>query len=112
MGHDDHRPLKPLQESLQPLQGVDVEVVGRLVQEKEVGIGEEKASQANTCLFASAKTVYRRTGRYVVQTQAVKHSGRATLEAVAARPLIGIESGPVLEQEALQVLAASRCHLD
>ena len=45
VGDDDHAALVRREKSLQPLQRLDVEVVGRLVEEEEIGGEEEESGQ-------------------------------------------------------------------
>ena len=46
MRDEDHRRVDRLQLALEPLQVLDVEVVGRLVEEQEVGCAGTRASEA------------------------------------------------------------------
>ena len=42
MGYDDHGVLEVDEELLEPLDGVQVEVVGRLVEEQDVRVTEQR----------------------------------------------------------------------
>jgi hypothetical protein len=45
VGDGDERPVVLAQELLQPADGVDVQVVGRLVEEQGLGVAEERLRQ-------------------------------------------------------------------
>ena len=53
MGHRDDRAGVHLQRPLQPGHGLGVEMVGGLVQEEQVGLGEEQAAQRHPPSFAT-----------------------------------------------------------
>ncbi len=48
MRDDDHRAIAVVQHIFQPADGVDVEVVGRLVQQQNVRVGEQRLYQQHT----------------------------------------------------------------
>ena len=54
MGDIEHRTLVVVQGILQNLLGGDVQVVGGLVQDDEVGIGEHELCQGNPPPFSAA----------------------------------------------------------
>src|SRR5438270_9038302 len=53
-------PLEFLQCRLQHLDRCNIEIVGRLVQQQEVGIGKHQPCQLQTTLFTPAQSPYRR----------------------------------------------------
>ena len=57
VGNGDHRPLEGTNILFQPLGGVEVQVVGRLVQEQNVRILQNEAAQVDPGLFAAGEAV-------------------------------------------------------
>ena len=57
MGDGQHRALEPLQIALQPLGGVQVQVVGGLVQQEDVGILQNEPCQVDAGLFPAGQGV-------------------------------------------------------
>ncbi len=45
MGNEDHGGVEGLELALEPLDALDVQVVGRLVEEQQIGIAGERARQ-------------------------------------------------------------------
>jgi hypothetical protein len=43
--HEDHRAFVLGQEALEPLNGLDVEVVGRLVEQEQIGLANQRARE-------------------------------------------------------------------
>ena len=62
MAHQKHRALVVLQQVFQQLQGVDVQVVGRLVQHQYIGRTGEQARQQQAVAFATGEGAHRRVG--------------------------------------------------
>ena len=58
MGDGNHRSLILLQVLLKPVDALCVEVVGRLVKQKHVGLLEEKAAEGHTSAFASREVCH------------------------------------------------------
>ncbi len=52
---DDHRPIGFAKEILEPLGGLDIEVVRRLVEQHYVGLGQKHASQEQAVLLPAAE---------------------------------------------------------
>ena len=66
MGNGDNRSLILLQVLLQPVYALGIKVVGRLVEEKHVGLLKEKLAQGHTAALATREVGYRPvTGRTV-----------------------------------------------
>ena len=59
MGDDDRRSRKFQQGRLEDLLGVNVQVVGRLVQYEGVCSGKHQLQQGQSCLFSSGKASHR-----------------------------------------------------
>ncbi len=55
VGHHDDRAVPRLQLFFQPLDALDVEVIGRLVEQQQVGPFQQKPGQQCACLFAAAE---------------------------------------------------------
>ena len=55
MGNYDDRIVKVDQEFFQPLNSRKIQVVGRLIQKKDVRVAEKRLSQKNLDLLASCK---------------------------------------------------------
>jgi hypothetical protein len=53
VGDDEDGALRPLYEGLQPLYSLQVEVVGRLVKQDQVGLLEEQAGKGDAALLAA-----------------------------------------------------------
>ncbi len=80
VGHEQHRAGVLGQERLEPLDGVDVEVVGGLVEQQHVGGGDQRPRQQHAPPPAARQRVHRHVGR---QRQAGEHQLDALLEAPA-----------------------------
>ena len=52
---DDHRPFVTFELLLEPGDGVDIEVVGRLVEEEDVGLGEQYLRQQHLELVGAGQ---------------------------------------------------------
>ena len=59
MRDDDHRAVARVEDVFQPADGVDVEVVGRLVQQQDVRIGEQRLRQQHAQLEAGRDRAHR-----------------------------------------------------
>jgi hypothetical protein len=53
VGDDEHGRLRALDEVLEPLDGVQVEVVGRLVEEDEIGLLEQEPGKSYAVLLSA-----------------------------------------------------------
>ena len=71
MRNDELRTLEFGQEGLEPLRGVDVQVVGRLVEEDDVDAAEadELASEGEFRLFAPGEFVHGHVHGVLVETE-------------------------------------------
>ena len=81
VGDDDHGALALVDHVLQPADGVDVEVVGRLVEQQDVGIGEQRLAPAARA--ASSPAPLRASGRCAVRWGCRR---RAAVRRRALRP--------------------------
>src|SRR5947207_1720994 len=92
----EQRPAKRAQERHQPLFGIDVEVVRRLVEQQEVIAGEQDASELDTAAFTTGE----RTDRQIETVGGQAEPGRDTAHfrfgrVTAGRPerIFGIAEG-------------------
>ena len=60
MGHHDHRVVKVDEKLLQPGDGVQIQVVGGLVEEQDVGVSEQSLGQQHLDLVVSAEILHHR----------------------------------------------------
>ena len=57
---NDHQGARPgVQEGLQFLQGIDIEIVGGLVQQQYIGLGHQYAGELQAAALATRKVAYR-----------------------------------------------------
>ncbi len=59
MRDDDHRAVAVVEHVLEPADGVDVEVVGRLVEQQDVGVGEQRLGEQHAQLPARGDLAHR-----------------------------------------------------
>ena len=55
VGHEQERPIPAAQEFLEPGNGVDVEVVRRLVEEEEIGVGDKGPGEEHASFHATGE---------------------------------------------------------
>ncbi|KAG1167971.1 hypothetical protein G6F35_017566 [Rhizopus arrhizus] len=55
MGDEHHAAAPALQERFEPIDGFDVEVVGRFVQQQHVGAGHQRTGQQHAALHAAGQ---------------------------------------------------------
>jgi chloramphenicol 3-O-phosphotransferase len=58
MRHGDHRARKALQELLEPFHALRVQMVGRLVEQEQIGLGQEQAAERDPALLAAREHVH------------------------------------------------------
>ena len=71
------------QESLEPLQRGDVQVVGRLVEKEQVGVVEQEAGETETRSLATGERCDLAIAKHV-ETKPTEHPTEGRLEVVAA----------------------------
>ena len=79
----DHRAVARVEHVFQPADGVDVEVVGRLVQQQDVGIGEQRLRQQHAQLEARRDRAHRSLVQSDIDAQTQQQFTRARLGGVA-----------------------------
>ena len=87
VGDQHQRSLIRLEVLLEPVYGGEVEVVGRLVEEKEIGLGREHARQFRTHAPAAGKRLERLRELLRRKTEAAERDFHASLDVVAAEML-------------------------
>jgi hypothetical protein len=100
VGHHHHRALPAIQIAFQPLDGLQIQVVGRLVQQQQastrrVGEFQEEAGQKCACLLAATQV---RQGHVVLfrwEAQAYQHMLGPILVGIATQVLEPIAQGTV-----------------
>ena len=80
---DDQRPRPAVQEVLQRGQRVDVEVVGRLVEQQHVRLGHEQSQQLQSAALATGQLADRRPLRVPHEAEPLAHLGRRDRPAPA-----------------------------
>ncbi len=84
MGDGQHRALVPFQIALQPLGGVQVQVVGGLVQQQDVGVLQDEPGQVDPGLFTAGQSVERARAHVRPDAQAVADLVQPGLGVIAA----------------------------
>jgi hypothetical protein len=81
---DDHRAVAPVEHRFQPADGVDVEVVGRLVQQHDVRIGEQHLRQQHAQFPAGGDFAHRAVVLFAGDIQAQQQLAGAGFGVVTA----------------------------
>ena len=84
MGDEDDGRVEGEQRLLQPLERLDVEVVRRLVEQQQVGLGGERAGERGARELAAGERLQRAVEVRVGEPEAVDDGARALAPAVAA----------------------------
>ena len=92
------------QGALQPLHRLDVQVVGRLVQDQQVGRFQQQTRQQRPRLLAAAQVPQRHLPLRPREAQTLQHLGDAHLVVVAALPLEALLRRAVARQQGLVVV--------
>ena len=99
VGHEDHRGVHRREPLLQPFERGDVEVVGGLVEQQQVGVARERASQRGTGELAAREGVERTVEVALVEAQPAHGGHRPLAPGVAARVLEpGLGAGVAVER--------------
>ena len=99
MADGQHRSLEPEQIVLQPLRGVQVQVVGRLVQQKNVRVLQNQPGQVHPGLFPAGQGVEGLGAHGGGDVQAVCHPVSLRLHFIAAQTAEIIAQTVVLPQQ-------------
>lgn len=86
--HDDIGAAAGEQKLLQPLDGADVQVVGRLVEQQQGRFGEQHARQQRLAHLAAAQALHRPPQRVLGKSQAEQYRARTAAVCQAAPALI------------------------
>ena len=91
MGRDEERPAAPAEVLLEPFERVEVEVVGRLVEEQQVRVGDDQPGQRRPRLLAAGQR-RRRLGPLVAgEAEPGQRALDALVERVAAEDLVLVQ---------------------
>jgi hypothetical protein len=102
---DQHGALLQLDPLLEPLDAGEVEVVGRFVEQQQLGARHERLGEAGAAALASRKRVHVALPEALVQADARQHLLDAALAIEAAQRLDLVQQRVVAFQFALQRLA-------
>src|SRR5436190_14546636 len=84
VGHDQDPGIERLQLTLEPLETLDIEMVGRLVEEQEVRVTAERARQRCAGQLSAGERFQRAVEMLLAEAEAAQHGGRALTPVVAA----------------------------
>ena len=84
MGHGHQRAPPSQQQLLQPLHRFQVQVVGRLIQQQQIRLGQQQLGQQRTGALAAAEVRQRLVVLVLVEPQAAQHLTDARLVIIAA----------------------------
>ena len=88
MADDQHRLSKEAQIAAEPVGGLEIEMVGRLVEQHQVGRGSQLGRQADPTLLAPAQRVERPMFRFDrIEREALEHRVDPSPEQVSTRVL-------------------------
>ena len=85
---DDHAAPPAFHQPLQPGQPVEVEIVGRLVQQREIETSQHNRRQRHTGLLASRQRAHLAVGECRGQSQIGERAGQADLEVAVGQRLV------------------------
>ena len=102
---EDDRALVGAQEALEPRDRLEVEVVGRLVEQQHVGLAQQQLREREAHLPAAGELVGEPLEVRLLEAEAEEHRARVGLDRVAAERLEAVVQPPVLGEEALLLLA-------
>ena len=83
MGNHDDGVVEAVQEILQPGDRLQVEVVGRLIQQQYVGVAEKRLGQEHAHLVATLKLLHQLAAHLLGNAEAVQKDRRLRLDFVA-----------------------------
>ena len=101
-------PVKRLEELLEPDDRFDVEVVGRLVHQQDVGPAEQHAGHGDAHLPAARERADVAVDPVVVEAEAVQHLAGLGFERVAAQVLVLLLHLAEAGQDAVHVVGLGR----
>eukprot|EP00965_Chrysotila_dentata_P033543 1117131-Pleurochrysis_carterae.AAC.2 len=90
--HEEDAPVKGVDCSLEVLARLQVQVVGRLIEDEQVGVAEQHGRDDEACLLAAGEDAYALRLRLDWETDALEHASRRLdrrLRALGHEPLHG-----------------------
>ena len=91
VGHRYERVSYPAQKALQPRQSVEVQVVGRLIQDQEVGVRKQRPGERGSSSLPAADRVRRRVQGIEWQPDSADHPLHAALVVVPTESFVLLE---------------------
>ena len=102
----DHGAREILEEALEPCDRFGVQVVGRLVEQQHVGVGQQQAAQRHAAALAARQRLHARFPRR--QPQCVRRDLERALELPTAGRLDGILQLALLLEQAIHLVVCER----
>ena len=99
VGDDQHTAPVGGEIRLQPRQRLHIQMVGRLVEQQQVGLLQQQARQTQACLFAAAEGIDALLILRGLEAQAVEHTADHALPRIAARFLEALRQPVILGGE-------------
>ena len=106
-GHQQRAGVR-LEEALEPDDRFDVEVIGRLVHQQDVGLAEQHARHRDAHLPAARQRADVAVDPLVVEAEAVQHFARLAFERVAAEVVVFLLHLAEAREDLVHVVAAIR----
>ena len=113
VAHHQHRCLELAEVVFQPAGGLEIEVIGGLVQQEEIGRGHQLAHQPQAAPLAAAQALEPAAPRLVgVEPEPMQHRVDPGCDAVAVLPLKALEIPVVATEHRLGHLVAGLSQRD
>ena len=110
VGDDQHAGVRDPEEVFQPFDRLQVEVIGRLVEEEKVGLLQEEAGQREPSPLSATQGARRERLVGLGESDAVEDLGNPAVIGVAVEPLVLVLHVAVLVDQARQRLATGTSH--
>ena len=113
MGDDQHAAFIGRQIVFQPLQRFHIQMVGRLVQQQQIGLLQKKAREAEPRLLTAAERVYPLIILRGVESQTIEHTGNHALPSITIGFFKTMHQTVIVGGEMSEVLfiRVRMCHL-
>ncbi len=99
MADNEQRAVPGLERALQPFDGLHVQVVGRLIEDEQIGALQQQPGQQRACLLAAAQVAERRLPLLAAEAQPLQHLADAHLVVIAAGTFKGLQRRAVLRHQ-------------
>ena len=104
---EEHRAVVALQEGLEPLDALEVEVVGRLVEHEQVGVAQQELREADAHLPAAGEVLGGFVEVLYREAETRKNLPSPRLELVAPKPLEAVLGMTVLFKKTFELRSRS-----